>query len=93
MSSSIPIPRGGRMTISVKQVTNCKRLRGFIKMVLSIVNCAQLVGGKKHRALLIGRGKLPIPSTPSGDERRLVLNFRAQLKRLMIVEGLSIVGI
>lgn len=79
--------------ISVKQATKSKLLREFLKQILSMVRDAKLIKGGKHCALSIGRRKLAISSTPGGDEKRLVHNFKSQLKKLLIAEGFSVAGI
>ncbi|RIZ55776.1 hypothetical protein [Vibrio sp. PID23_8] len=73
---------------NIKSVTKSKRLRLLISWSLLRVPNAKLVTGGKHSALKIGAHKIPIASTPSGNEKRMVCNFKTQLKNLLIKLGL-----
>lgn len=84
--------REGNMALSVKNVTTNKMLQSLLNRVLNF-DGVKLVGGKKHRKLSVGKRKLTIPSTPSDDERRVFLNFRTQLRKILISEGLATVSI
>lgn len=78
------------MALSIYQVTKSKSLRKMLRDILQLVSNAELVRGGKHCALSIGRRKIPISSTPSCNERKLVLNFRKQVIDAMVLDGLDV---